>query len=111
MSKDRARRRVEREQVEAAQRRNRAGKVARAGRRRAPRNPLTALTRRRRRPDSILAQRRRRQNLGLVAVLLLLHVLLWTQVPGWGLRATAAILTLLLWPVLVTVAFDRRSST
>ncbi len=46
-----------------------------------------------------------------MAVLLLLHVLLWTQVPGWGLRATAAILTLLLWPVLVTVAFDRRSST
>ncbi len=111
MSKDRARRRVERERVEAAQRRKRGGEVARAGRRRALRSPLTALTGRRRRPDSILAQRRRRQDLGLVAVLLLLHVLLWTQVPDWGLRATAAILTLLLWPVLVTVAFDRRSST
>jgi len=86
--------------------------VARAGRRRSLRTRLSALVpSRRTRPPSILARRRRRQDLALLAVLLVLHVLLWTQVPGWGLRATAAILTLLLWPVLVTIAFDRRSST
>jgi hypothetical protein len=58
----------------------------------------------------VLAPRRRRQNLALVAVLLVLNALLWTQVPDPGLRAAAAILSVIAWPVLVTVVFDRRSS-
>ena len=66
--------------------------------------------RRRPRADSVLRRRRRRQDLALLAVLLLLNALLWTQVPDWKWRAAAAVLSLLLWPLLVILVFDRRPS-
>ncbi len=50
------------------------------------------------------------QNLALAAVLLALNVLLWTQVSDTGLRLVAAALSVIAWPVLVTLVFDRRSS-
>ncbi len=119
MSKERRRRRAEREaagQVAAARQAKRAARVARRKEALRPvAGPFERLARRvrphrRRRPDSVLAPRRRRQNLALVAVLLALNVLLWAQVPDPGLRAGAAILSVIAWPVLVTVIFDRRSS-
>ena len=58
----------------------------------------------------MLRRRRHRQDLVLLAVLLLLNALLWTQVPDWKLRAVAAVLSLLLWPLLVILVFDRRPS-
>ena len=119
MSKERRRRRAEREAAERIALSRSSTRAVRAARRRQALRPVTApfgrlvgavRPRRRRRPDSVLAPRRRRQNLGLVAVLLALNVLLWTQVRDPGLRAGAVILSVIAWPVLVTVVFDRRSS-
>jgi hypothetical protein len=109
VSKERARRRAEREAVQS-----RVPAAARGGAKRRGRSPLRALPankRRRPRADSILRARRRRQDVALLAVLLVLNALLWTQVPAWSLRATAAVLSLLAWPVLVILVFDRRPSS
>ena len=84
-------------------------------RRRARRRLTGALTRplsrrrRRRRPDSALARQQRRQNGMLLGFLLVLHVVLWLVSDSWLWRLSALILTLMAWPVLVTVLFDRRT--
>lgn len=119
MSKERKRRRAEREAAAQVAQGKRQAQRSRSTRREGALRRVTRPVRRlvdamvpgrRRRPDSVLAARRRRQNLALVCVLLALNVLLWTQVPDPGLRVGAAILSVIAWPVLVTVVFDRRSS-
>lgn len=119
MSKERRRRRAERQAAEQVAQARQETRHTHTARRRAALEPVTGLLRRlteglrprrRTRPDSLLAARRRRQNIALVSVLLALNVLLWTQVADPGLRAVAGVLSVIAWPVLVTVVFDRRSS-
>jgi hypothetical protein len=47
----------------------------------------------------------------LVAVLAAVHIALWLWTDSWLWRASALLLTVMAWPVLVTVLFDRRSRT
>jgi len=56
-----------------------------------------------------LGTHRGRQNGILLAALLSAHTVLWLLEPSWWLRASAAVLTVLAWPVLVVLLFDRRS--
>ena len=44
----------------------------------------------------------------LVAMLLALHVVLWLMTDSWWWRISALLMTVLLWPLLVTMVFDRR---
>ena len=46
----------------------------------------------------------------LIAFLLALHVALWLATDSWWWRVAALLLTVLLWPLLVTMVFDRRRS-
>lgn len=104
MSKQRAQRRAEREAAGAAER-------ARRQRQQARRRRLAALRprrRRRARPTSRLTAQRRRQDGVLLAVLVALHAVLWLSTGSWWVRLSALLLTVLAWPVLVTVLFDRR---
>lgn len=114
MSKERARRRAEREALAAAQREARR----RRARRRARWHAVTGVTlwrrlrhRRPRRPvDAVLRRRKQRQDGVLLAVLVALHAALWLWQPSWWWRGSALVLTVVCWPVLVVVLFDRRAS-
>jgi hypothetical protein len=111
MSKERARRRAEREAVAAQERarrervleRRRRGQAFRAGLAR----PFTLL---RGRPavDSALRRQRRQQNGLVLAVLISAHIAFWLFQPSWAWRLSALVFTVALWPVLVVVLFDRR---
>jgi len=107
MSKERARRRAEREREAAVLAAARAAEVERRERRDARMRPLTSrVPRRRNRPSGILAQRRR-QNGALVVVLLALNLLVWILSGDWALRLAAAVVSLLAAPVLHTMLFRR----
>ncbi|MBG0817421.1 hypothetical protein [Planomonospora sp. ID82291] len=117
MSKERARRRAEREAEQARQAALRAERQARTARRRRllgkvtapavallPRRPVRIAGQR-----GVIARRRRTQN-GVVAVLfLIVQVIAWLIWSSWAARLGVLLLSLLLVPVLVTVVFDRRS--
>jgi hypothetical protein len=114
VSRERARRRAEREAVLARERAVRARQVARRARRRALaaalRRPFAALAPRHR-PDSALRRRRGRQNGALAAALFSVNGLLWLVQPSWLLRGSVAVVSLLAWPLLVVLVFDRGHST
>jgi hypothetical protein len=116
VSRERARRRAEREAAAAAERARRERARVRKARVRRIRDtalgPLAPDARRRRPrgPDSVLLRRRRRQNGAVLAVLLTGHVVLWLLQPSWMWRISALVFTVLAWPVLTVVLFDRRSS-
>ncbi|MFP5336693.1 MAG: hypothetical protein ACLGIV_15410 [Actinomycetes bacterium] len=105
MSKDRARRRAEREAAAAAERERRR----RRGRRRRLLRPGTPARPRGRRPvtTGVLKARRRRQDGALLGVLVGAHAALWLATSSWSWRVGALVVTVLAWPVLVTVLFDR----
>ncbi|GLW12211.1 hypothetical protein Misp01_73390 [Microtetraspora sp. NBRC 13810] len=112
MSKERARRRAEREAEQARLAAVRAEREERLARRRRLRARLAALVPRPvrvARQGGVLARRHRAQN-GVVAVLfLIVQVIAWLLVSGWAARLGVLVLSLLLLPVFVTVVFDRRS--
>jgi hypothetical protein len=117
MSKERARRRAEREAAAAVERVRRARARARRHRLRrlrdgvlGPLAPDAVRRRRRRTPDSLLLRRRRRENGVVLAVLVTGHLVLWLLQPSWLWRISALVLTVLAWPVLTVMLFDRRSS-
>ena len=100
MSKERARRRAEREAEAArlAEERARAEDVRRrrAARKRAvlgwvPRPHLT---------PGVVAARKRAEWTATVAILLALNILVWLVQPGWGARIGALVVSLLVAPVL-----------
>jgi hypothetical protein len=68
----------------------------------------TPFTRRRRRAGSALRRQRARQNGGLLALLLPAHTALWLMQSSWLWRGSALVLTVLVWPMLTVMAFDRR---
>jgi hypothetical protein len=112
MSKDRARRREQREAAAAAQKAAQHRRASRARRLTALRDVLAhPLRRGPRRRQSVLARRRGRQNGILAAGLLGAHAALWLLVPSWWIRIGALVLTLMAWPLLLVVLFDRRPSS
>jgi hypothetical protein len=115
VSKDRARRRAVREAAAVVEREQRS----RSGRRRRRRAvvgatlawPLTRVRAARKASvDSALARRRSRENGTLLAVLLGVNALVWLVEPSWGWRVSAIVLSLMAWPVLAVLLFDRRPS-
>lgn len=108
MSKERARRRAQREQEAAVLAAARAAEAERRERRDARVRAVTSrLPQRRRRPTGVLAERRRKQNGALAAVLVAVNVLVWIFSDDWALRLAALVVTLLAAPVLHTMMFRR----
>lgn len=109
MSKERARRRAEREAARAARIAAAERRSSRVARRRAllPGVPGRGLFRRRR-PEGRLAQRRRAQNGVVAALFLLVQVVAWLLTPDWWVRLAVLVPSVLALPVLVTLVLDRR---
>lgn len=108
MSKERARRRAEREREAAVLAAARAAAAERRERRDARVRALTdRLPKPPQRPSGLLAQRRRRQNGALVAALLAFNVLAWIFFGEWDIRLAALVLSVLAAPVLHTMLFRR----
>ena len=110
MSKERARRRAEREAQAATERHRRARERARRARVRAVQDRVTSPLRRAAEPSSALARQRRRQNGVLLAGLVAVNAVVWLVWLSWLLRGAAIVLSLLAWPLLLVVCFDRRST-
>ena len=108
MSRERARRRAEREAIARAEQHRRARRLARRRRWAAVIDAVPF--RHTRNQQTALRRHRERQNGVLLAVLLSAHTVLWLLEPSWWLRGSAAVLTVLVWPVLVVLLFDRRPS-
>ena len=108
MSKERARRRAEREREAAIVAAARAAEAERKERRDARFRALTGwVPRRRRRPGGIIAERRRRQTGVLLAMLVFVNVVVWLASPDWALRVGVLLLSVLTAPVLYTMLFRR----
>jgi hypothetical protein len=109
LSKERARRRAEREAERARAARLNEERQARAARRRALLARLIPRPVRIARQGGLLARRRRGQNTVLGLVFVLVQVIAWLY---WGspfLSLTVFVFSLLLAPVVMTLAFDRRT--
>lgn len=107
MSKERARRRAEREVEQARAAAENARRQARASRRRA--RLARFVPRLRGRPGGLLARRRREQNAIVAVVFILVQVAAWIYLSSWRERLAALVISAFLIPVFVTLAFDRRS--
>jgi hypothetical protein len=100
VSKERARRRAEREREAAIMAAAKAAEAERKERRDARVHALTGwLPERRRRPTGILAERRRTQTRLLVLVVVVLNVLVWLATGDWATRAFALLLSVLVAPL------------
>ncbi|MEU4579363.1 hypothetical protein ACBI99_04355 [Nonomuraea sp. ATR24] len=109
MSKERARRRAEREAERARAMRINEERQARRARRRARLTRLVPRPVRVARQGGLLARRHRAQNAVVALAFLLVQALAWLL---WGsplLSFGVLVFSLLLFPVLVTLAFDRRT--
>jgi Flp pilus assembly protein TadB len=115
MSKERARRRAEREREAAIRSAARAAEQERRERRsararvvrRATSERLPRLTPRGRQTGT-LARRRRVQTSLLIAMLLVLNVVVWALRPDWPARLAAVVVTVLAAPVLSVLLIPRR---
>ena len=108
MSKERARRREEREREAAIVRAARAREAEKRERRTARTKALTGLVpKRHSRQTGILAVRRRRQLGFTITLVIALNVLVWVFVPDWSVRALILAVSLLAAPVLHTLLFRR----
>jgi hypothetical protein len=112
VSKERARRRAEREAVAARAAEVRAVRLKRAAKRLGLLDRLRRLVPipvRHRRQSGVLARRRRAQNGGVFLVFLAVQCLGWLLCSTWTARLAVLGLSIFLVPVVVTLAFDRRS--
>lgn len=100
MSKERARRRAEREREAAVLAAARAAEAERKERRDARRRVVTSrLPRRRTGPSGAIAERRRTQTRLLVVGAVVVNVLVWIAAGDWALSFFALLITLLIAPV------------
>ena len=115
MSKERARRRAEREReaairaaARAAQRERRERRASRA--RVARRVTLDRMPRLAPagRPTGTLAHRRRMQTSVIIALLVAVNIVVWVVRPDWPSRFAALVVSILAAPVLVTLLLPRR---
>jgi hypothetical protein len=109
MSKERARRRAEREAEAVRLEASRAAKVARETRRQRRWARLRARLPSSSRPDGPLARRRRIQNRAVFALFLAVQGAAWLIGLSWTARFAVLVLSVLITPVVVVMAFDRRS--
>jgi Flp pilus assembly protein TadB len=107
MSKERARRRAERERDLAAKAAARQRDQARQARSRARRQALTGWVPRPHVTPGVLAARRRTELTATIGVLLLLNLLVWLVRPDWAARLGALVVSLLVFPVLLLVVSRR----
>jgi Flp pilus assembly protein TadB len=106
VSKERARRRAEREATRAVAQAKRGRLERRRARRRALVRKLTP--RRRRRRAWLLGRRSPGQRAAIVGVAIGLLWMVWYFVEPWPLRIAFTILVVLVLPLIVVVTFDRR---
>ena len=107
MSRERARRRAEREREQAIRAAARARQEERRQRAAARRRSLTGWLPQPHRAPGVLAARRRRQVWATAAVLLVVNVVAWVVSPLWEVRVVIAMVSLLAAPVLHTLLFRR----
>jgi Flp pilus assembly protein TadB len=119
VSKERARRRAEREAAAAEERARREAKAQRAAARAELTGTVAAPLRRTRTSASRwyrrtypkgdpFARRRRRQTLVVVAIVLVVQILTWWLTPSWALRIGVLGISVLIAPVVRVLLFDRR---
>ncbi|MGD9955546.1 MAG: hypothetical protein AB7V23_05720 [Candidatus Nanopelagicales bacterium] len=119
MSKERARRRAEREAAAAVEREKRERSRRRASQRAAVAGTVTEPVGRARTrlgrwwrrtfpPNDPLAPRRRRRFLVLLVLFLGVQAVVWWFVPDWAARLWVFLLSLLILPVVRVLLFDRR---
>ena len=108
MSKERARRRAEREVLVAAERARRARKVARRQRRRALARRLTPRIQRRR-TGRIFARRGRGERATIAVLTLAALAAVWLLVDPLALRLALIALLLVALPAFVVIALGRRT--
>jgi hypothetical protein len=100
MSKERARRRAEREREAAIVAAAKAAEAERKERRDARVQAVTGwIPQRRKQPTGILAERRRMQTRLLVLIVVVLNVLVWLASGDWAVRAFALLLSVLVAPL------------
>ncbi|PZG12050.1 hypothetical protein [Nonomuraea aridisoli] len=109
MSKERARRRAEREAERARAIRANEERQARSARRRALLARLTPRPVRYVRQRGLLARRQRAQNAVVALAFVLVQVLVWLVWGSLPVSLAVLVFSLLLVPVVVTLAFDRRT--
>jgi len=112
MSRERATRRADREQVATLARATRERRAARDARRRATRSAWRARLPRRTRwrgQQGLLARRRRAQNAIILGLYLSVQAIVWLLTADPWVRLASALLGVLALPVLVTLTLDRRS--
>ncbi len=108
MSKERRRRRAERERQAALLAAERTAEAERRARREARRRAIASLLpQRHSRQTGPLAERRRNQAGVTFAVLVALNLLVFALVPEWSWRALVFVVSLLAAPVLHTMLFRR----
>ncbi|MCF0095745.1 hypothetical protein [Micromonospora sp. MH99] len=107
MSRERARRRAEREAELARERAARQRRVARRQRRRAVVRRLTPQLRRGR--TGRLARHTRGERAAIVLLTVAAMILIWTFVDDVALRVALIVLLLLVLPAIVVIALDRRT--
>ena len=107
MSKERARRRAERQREAEVRATNRQRDVERRARARARSQRLTGWVPRPRFTPGVLAARRRAELLATVGLLGLLNLLVWLVRPDWAARVGALVVSLVVFPV-VRLMVSRR---
>jgi len=100
MSKERARRRAEREREAAIRRAAREREAERRSRSRARRQALTGWVPRPHLTPGVLAARRRTELMATIGVLLVLNLFVWLVRPDWAARLGALVVSVLVFPVL-----------
>ena len=108
MSKERARRRAEREREQAVKAAARAAQAERRERREARRRAVTSRLPRFAGPSGRLAQRQRNQLNITICLLAALNVVVWIAFHDWASRALALLVSVLAAPVLHMMLFGRR---
>jgi hypothetical protein len=108
MSKERARRRAEREREQAIKAAARAAEEERRRRREARRQRIAGVVPRPRLRPGVLAARRRRELGATFAILLALNILLWIVRDDAAARVLGVMVSLLAAPVLHLMLFGRR---
>jgi len=107
MSKERARRRAERERQAAAQAAARQKEAERRARAQAWRRALTGWVPRTHRMPGVLAERRRHELWAALGLLFVLNLLVWLVRPDWAARLGALVVSLVVFPV-VLLAVQKR---
>jgi Flp pilus assembly protein TadB len=107
MSKERARRRAEREQEAALRAAARQREAERKSRTRARKQAVAGLVPRPRLQPGMLAARRRTELMATFGLLLLLNILVWLVRPDWAARLGALLVSAIVFPV-VRLMMQRR---